>query len=322
MPFSSGGIARRLSASCARAMAPVWDLDPVFFSAPSLGLSIRYYGLIFSAVFLGGFLLFRWRTLKTGGDDNQAYDVIIPGFIGLLAGARLGHVIFYNLDYLKRDPWWVFRVWEGGLTSHGATIGLCLAMWWYAWRHKLPLLACLDRLAFPAAFGAAMVRLGNFLNSEIVGKITDAWWAIRFPRYDFLPAELAPPRHPTQLVEFSMGLGVLGVLLLADRRLGGKGEPRGILTALFLLFYFTGRFLVEFLKERHGPADALLLSRGQMLSIPGIAAGAVLLFFCLRRKRGKDFPAAADASDAPARQGKAAKSSPKPAKSGGRKKKR
>jgi prolipoprotein diacylglyceryl transferase len=266
-------------------MAPVWDLDPVLFRAPSLGLAVRYYGLIFSVVFLGGFLLFRWRTLKTGGDEGQAYDVIIPGFIGLLVGARLGHVLFYNLDYLRRDPWWVFKVWEGGLTSHGAAIGLILAMWWYARRHKLPFLLCADRFTFSAALGASLVRLGNFLNSEIVGKVTDAFWAVRFPRYDNLPPELTPPRYPSQLVEFAMGLGVLGILLAADRRLGPKAKPQGVLTALFLLSYFTGRFLVEFLKERQSLTDNLLLSRGQILSLPGMLAGLILLVHLLRKKR-------------------------------------
>jgi prolipoprotein diacylglyceryl transferase len=263
-------------------LAPVWDLDPVLFRVPLLGLSVRYYGLVFSLVFLGGFALFRWRTLKTGGDEAQAYDVIVPGFIGLLVGARLGHVLFYNFDYFLGDPMWLFRVWEGGLTSHGAAAGLCLAMWWYARKERLPFLVCADRLAFPAALGAALVRLGNFLNSEIVGKVSDAFWAVRFPLYDRLPAELAPPRLPTQLVEFAMGLAVLGLLLLADRRLGGRGRPKGVLTGLFLVTYFLGRFLVEFLKERQGPADDWLLSRGQLLSLPGVVAGIFLLWAVLR----------------------------------------
>lgn len=306
-------------------MAPVWDLDPVLFRLPALGLSVRYYGLIFSIVFLGGFLLFRWRTLKTGGDESQAYDVIIPGFIGLLAGARLGHVLFYNFDYLKSDPWWVFKVWEGGLTSHGAAIGLGLAMWYYARRHKLPFLLCSDRFSFSAALGASLVRLGNFLNSEIVGKTTNAWWAVRFPRYDNLPAQIAPPRHPSQLMEFAMGLAVLGILLLADRRLKNR-LANGVLTAIFLVSYFMGRFLVEFLKERQGPTDDWLLSRGQLLSIPGVLIGLALLVYCARRSSGSPSaaqnPGGALGGGSGAKEAKTVSKTTKGAKSGGRKKRR
>jgi prolipoprotein diacylglyceryl transferase len=261
----------------------VWDIDPVFFQLPFGRLAVRYYGLIFSFVFLGGFFLFRWQTLRAGCPENYAFDLILPGFIGLVAGARLGHVVFYNFKLFLNDPLWLFRVWEGGLSSHGATIGLIFALWWYARRHHFSFLTVSDRFTFSAALGAGLVRLGNFFNSEIVGKVTDASWAVKFPRYDLLPAEFCPPRYPSQLVECSMGLSILVILLLADRILKGEKRPKGVLSALFLTLYFLGRFLVEFIKERQSPQDAYWLSMGQMLSLPAMAAGLFLLWLCFKK---------------------------------------
>jgi prolipoprotein diacylglyceryl transferase len=264
-------------------MAPVWDIDPVIFQLPGTGLAVRYYGLIFSLVFLGGFVLFLWQTRRAGGTADQAYDIILPGFVGLLLGARLGHVLFYNFDRFLAEPSWLLRVWEGGLTSHGAALGLALALWYYARRHGLPLLSVTDRFSFSAALGAAMVRLGNFFNSEIVGRVTQGHLGVKFPLYDQLPPELCPARYPSQLVEFGLGLSILAILLAADRRLGRQDRPRGVLSALFLVLYFLGRFLVEFIKERQGPSDDLILSKGQLLSLPALAVGLLLLWRCLAR---------------------------------------
>ncbi|MDR1656314.1 MAG: prolipoprotein diacylglyceryl transferase [Deltaproteobacteria bacterium] len=268
-------------------MNPVWDLDPILLTLPWAGVTIRYYGLIFSAVFLGGFFLFYWQTIRDGATAEQAFDIIIPGFLGLLLGARLGHVLFYNFDYFSQNPAAIFRVWEGGLTSHGAAVGLAAALWYYARKQKLSFLTVSDRFVFSASLGAGLVRLGNFLNSEIVGKITASAWGIRFPLYDGLPAELTPARYPTQLLESAMGLLILALLLIADRLLKGRARPKGVLSALFLVLYFIGRFLVEFLKERHGPADNLWLSRGQILSLPAIVAGIILGAVCLTGFRSR-----------------------------------
>ncbi|MDR2300777.1 MAG: prolipoprotein diacylglyceryl transferase [Deltaproteobacteria bacterium] len=264
-------------------MAPVWDINPILFTVPGTELSVRYYGLIFALVFLGGFFLFYRQTLKAGGTANEAYDIILPGFFGLLLGARLGHVFFYNFDRFLKEPSWVFKVWEGGLASHGAAIGLALALIYYAKKHKLPILSVTDRFAFSAALGAGMVRLGNFFNSEIVGKITDGPFGVKFPLYDQLPPSICPARYPSQLVEFFMGFFILGVLFLTDRGFGHKKRPRGVLSAIFLILYFLGRFLVEFIKERQGANDAMYFSRGQLLSLPIVAFGLIVLCDCLRR---------------------------------------
>ncbi|MDR1545486.1 MAG: prolipoprotein diacylglyceryl transferase [Deltaproteobacteria bacterium] len=273
-------------------------MDPVLFRLPFGPLQVRYYGVIFSLVFVGGYLLYRWQTRRAGYGDDLASELLVPGFIGLLLGARLGHALFYNFDLLKADPLWFFKVWEGGLTSHGAAVGLIAALWWHARRKGLPLLDAADRFSFSAALGAGLVRLGNFFNSEIVGKPTQAFWAVRFPRYDGLPADFCPPRYPSQLVECALGLGLLGALLAADRLMGREARPRGALAALFLILYFSGRFLVEFLKERQGPFDDLWLSRGQLLSLPGVALGLATLTLACRRRRSA-LGGGADAAQTP-----------------------
>ncbi len=268
-------------------MAPVWYLDPVAFHVPGLGLPVRYYGLIFGLVLVGGFFLFRWQILRGRGSEDEAFGFILPGALGVVLGARLGHVLCYNFDKFIHDPLWLFRIWEGGLASHGATLGLLAALWYHSVRWRRPFWDTCDRFSFSAALGAALVRLGNFLNSEIVGRITDSPFGIRFPLYDGLPAELTPARFPSQLAEFGLGLVVLGTLWWLDRRLGREGRPRGALSAAFLIVYFTGRFLVEFIKERHGAADVFILSRGQLLSLPGLALGLILAWSIVKNRRAE-----------------------------------
>ncbi|MDR2945756.1 MAG: prolipoprotein diacylglyceryl transferase [Candidatus Adiutrix sp.] len=266
-------------------MAPIWVFDPVAFVIPGVGWPVRYYGIIFGCVLVAGFLFFRWQAVRAGRPEDEAYAFVAPGALGVLLGARLGHVLFYNFDRFLHDPAWMIRVWDGGLASHGATLGLILALWLFSRRWKRPFWDTCDRFSFSAAFGAAMVRLGNFLNSEIVGKVTDGPFGVRFPGYDRLPAEFTPARYPSQLAEFGLGLAILGVLLWLDRRLGREKRPRGALSAAFLILYFSGRFLVEFIKERHGAADDFILSRGQLLSLPGILLGVLLLRRILKQRR-------------------------------------
>ncbi len=268
-------------------MAPVWNFDPVAFVIPWLHIPVRYYGIIFGLVLIGGFFLFRWQVLRGAGTEDEAYGFILPGALGVVVGARLGHVLFYNFDHFLRDPMWAFRIWEGGLASHGAVLGLIVAVGYHSRRWRRPFWDTCDRFIFSAALGASLVRLANFLNSEIVGRITDGPFGVRFPRFDQMPAELTPARFPSQLAEFGLGLTILGVLFWLDARLGREKRPRGALTAVFLILYFTGRFLVEFIKERHGDADDLFLSRGQMLSIPGLALGLWLLWTIVKRERGR-----------------------------------
>lgn len=230
-------------------------------------VGIRYYSLLFVGVFLGGYALLNWQIQRGGGDEEVAGDFIVYGVAGVLIGSRLGHVLFYDLDHALEDPLWVFQIWTGGLASHGAVVGLIVAMWLFTKRSGVPFFEGADRFAFSAALGATLVRLGNFFNSEIVGRVVpDQSWGVRFPRYDQHLLE-APLRYPTQIFEFSLGLLVLFSLWLVDRVTGKEKRPRGLLISVFFVVYFAGRFFVEFFKEYQALEATSTLTMGQYLSI-------------------------------------------------------
>jgi len=247
------------------------------------------------------YLFWRWQMRRGGYSREIIEGFIVWGTVATIVGARLGHCLFYEPDRYLSDPIEILYFWQGGLASHGATIGLVIALWLYSRRHKLPLLELMDRFSPSAAVGAAGIRLGNFLNSEIVGRATDVPWAVRFLLYK---DQGAVPRHPSQLYEFAMGLFVLLVLILADRWAGREKRPRGLLVGLFLLIYFTGRFFVEFVKEYQVPGVETLLTMGQWLSILPMLVGAALLVWCIARPAATrpDGPAAPlPAAPAPAK---------------------
>jgi phosphatidylglycerol:prolipoprotein diacylglycerol transferase len=255
-----------------------WDLDPVLFDGAT---PLRYYGLIFALTVVGGFFLWRWQMHRGGHDEQTSAIFLVYGLVAVVLGARLGHCLFYDYEHCF-SPWYtVLMVWKGGLASHGATLGLVLALLIYSWRHGLPFSEAIDRFSFAAALGAGTVRLGNFFNSEIVGRPTDGSWGVRFPLYDRVPLEQVPLRHPSQLYELGLGLVVLGVLLLVDRRLGEE-RPRGLLAALFFVSYFIGRFVVEYFKEYQALAPGGL-TMGQWLSVAPVLFGAGWMVVIWRR---------------------------------------
>jgi phosphatidylglycerol---prolipoprotein diacylglyceryl transferase len=259
-----------------------WNLDPALFHLGSYEL--RYYSLIFVAVFLGGHALLRWQMMRGGGDEEDASDFFVYGVLAVLIGARLGHVIFYDYQKALDDPIWIIKIWTGGLSSHGAVLGLLFAMWLFTKRRGIPFVEGMDRFTFAAALGATLVRIGNFFNSEIVGKVTDQSWGVRFPRYD--QTIDAPYRHPTQIYETLLGLFVLLVLYLTDRIAGKEKRPRGLLVSVFFIFYFGGRFFIEFFKELQVESieKAAGFTMGQMLSMPCILAGLIGLVVSLKKR--------------------------------------
>ena len=255
----------------------VFNLDPVLIR---LGpVQIRYYGAIFALTLLISLVLWR-RQMRRGGYPPRAADgLIVWGVLAVIVGARLGHFLFYNPRIFIEDPLTVLQYWRGGLASHGAMIGMLIALILYARHLRRPVLEIVDRFAFSAAVGSAGIRLGNFLNSEIVGRPTDLPWAVVFARYDHLP------RHPSQLYEFAMGLAVLAVLVWVDRRAGRENRPLGLLTGVWLTGYFAGRLGVEFVKEYQGLGPEYVLTTGQFLSIGPLLAGLALLLWVRRHPR-------------------------------------
>jgi prolipoprotein diacylglyceryl transferase len=258
--------------------------------------------LLYVGVFLGGYKLLNWQIKRAGGSEEDASDFVMYGVIGVLGGARLGHVFFYDFDKFLEDPAWLFRIWEGGLASHGGTIGLMVAMWLFTKVKRQSFVEGSDRFAFSAALGSILIRFGNFFNSEIVGRPTDGSWGVRFVRHDGIDGVL---RHPSQLYEALLGILVMLALLLADKLLGTEKRPRGTLICLFFGLSFAGRFLVEYWKDfqewalcigsacpdtfvrgalmRELPSSSLL-TEGQLLSIIPALAGFIGVVISLRKR--------------------------------------
>lgn len=261
----------------------VWDVSPILLS---LGpIQVRYYGLLFALMLIGGYYLWQWQMLRGGHTQKQAEGFFLWGAIAVIGGSRLGQVLFYEPDRYLANPIEILYVWKGGLASHGATIGLVLVLYLYARHLKLSKLEVLDRFSMSAALGALMVRIGNFMNSEIVGRKTQVPWAVKFPRciYDsHLPLDRVPARHPSQIYEVFLGLFVLLSLYFVDKRMKEE-RPLGLLASLFFLLYFSGRFLVEFFKEYQTLSpEKSFLTMGQWLSIPFVLIGAYGVYRSLR----------------------------------------
>lgn len=275
-----------------------WDIDPALFHLGSWEL--RYYSLIFVVVFLGGYQLLRWQVMRGGGEERDASDFFVYGVLAVLIGARLGHCIFYDYEKALNDPLWVLQIWTGGLSSHGAVIGLIVAMWRFTKVRGIPFLEGADRFAFSAALGATLVRIGNFFNSEIVGKPTDQSWGVKFPRYMEKHGDAIVYRHPTQLYEATLGIVVLLALYFADRKFGKEKRPRGMLISVFFLVYFTGRIFIEQFKELQVRSleEAAGFTMGQMLSAPLAVLGLYGVIRSLRQKQPVGWVSEFDDEDA------------------------
>lgn len=252
-----------------------WTFSPVAFHAGDIG--VRWYSIAHMINFAVGYALGRWQVIRAGGRERDADIFLVFAVIAALVGGRLGHLLFYEFDRLVADPSVLFRFGEGGIASHGATLGLIVVVFGFSRWRGVSFLDVADRGSFAAAFGSGLIRLGNLANSEIVGRATDQTWGFRFPRYDGRETELV--RHPSQLYEFAIGMAILAVLLIVDRRLGEE-RPKGLIWSLFLALYFTGRFGVEFFKEYQTLTGGLTM--GQWLSIPLALGGWIGVVLALK----------------------------------------
>lgn len=259
-----------------------WNVDPIIFSIGKFGL--RYYSLFFALAFWFGYMMISKMFKKEGAPDDWCDKIFVYTIIATIVGARLGHVFFYGWDYYSQNPAEIFKIWEGGLASHGGAIGILAALYLY---HKLvaktkSYLWVLDHIVIPIALAAFFIRMGNLFNSEIYGQPTDLPWAFRFLR---LRPELAfVPRHPTQIYEATFYLLTFLLLwFLYWKKDFIKRE--GALFGIFLICIFGFRIIVEMMKENQEAfEDDMTLNMGQILSIPLVIIGVFCLYKALTNK--------------------------------------
>ncbi|MGE5480646.1 MAG: prolipoprotein diacylglyceryl transferase [Chloroflexota bacterium] len=250
--------------------AITWSGSPELFS---LGpITIRWYGLLFALGFVVGYQIME-RFYKREGRSRKDLDALtIAMLLGTIIGARLGHCLFYEPSYYLANPIEILKVWRGGLASHGAAVGILVALAVYSKRRKFNMLWLLDRITIVTALAGSFIRLGNFFNSEIYGKPADLPWAVIFTRVDLVP------RHPVQLYESFSYLAIFFTLYYVLQKVR-RPERDGLVFGLFLALVFGARFIIEFFKSYQADFESgLPLMMGQFLSIPFIIAGIYFIY--------------------------------------------
>lgn len=251
---------------------PFPHIDPVIFH---LGpLQVRWYGLMYVLGFVATLLLVRHQIRKYDlrDLDRHSENLNIVLILSLIVGGRLGYVLFYNFSYFLQHPLEIPATWHGGMSFHGALIGLLAGGWLFCRKNRLDFLQAADIYVVTVPIGLGLGRIGNFINAELCGRVTDVPWGMVFPGGGPLP------RHPSQLYECLLEGLLLFVILwtLKDRM---RRWPSGIMLSLFLILYGMFRFLAELFREPDSQVGfvAGLLTMGQVLSILMICAGVLLI---------------------------------------------
>jgi len=253
-----------------------WGPSPELFS---LGpIHIRYYGILFVSGFIIGFYIFLWF-FKREKLPTDILDVLLYTLLGsAVIGARIGHCFFYEPEYYLAHPLEILMTWRGGLASHGGAIAILIGIWWYVKKYgkkyNFDFWWLMDRIGIPTALAGALIRLGNLMNSEIYGNPTDLPWGFIFT----LRGETVA-KHPTQLYESLSYLLVFVILMIMYYKFLPRLK-RGTLFGIFLIGLFSARFFIEFVKEPQVAFEqGMTLNMGQILSIPFILGGAVLVVY-------------------------------------------
>lgn len=257
-------------------MLPYPQIDPVLVKIGPFAL--HWYGMMYALAFLLGWPLLQRRVARWMPDlgEERLNDLLVWILLGVVLGGRLGYVLFYQGGYYLAHPMAMLRVWEGGMSFHGGMLGVLLAGYIYCHRQGVSFLALAD-IAIPVfPLGLFLGRIGNFINAELWGRVTDVPWAMVFPRAGELP------RHPSQLYEAALEGVVLFVIL---NLLGRRAWKPGTLLGVFISGYGVIRFGLEYVREpdAHLGLLALGLSMGQWLSLPMVLVGVALILLPRRR---------------------------------------
>lgn len=239
-------------------------------------LQVRYYGIIFALGFIiSYFILVRLaKERKLNLSNQDVMDLLVYVALGVIIGSRLFYTFIYNPAYYLSKPWEIFYIWQGGLSFHGGLIGALIAAYIFTKLRKVSLLELADIAVIPLALGLFLGRIANFINAELVGRISDAPWCVKFPGYEEC-------RHPSQLYESAKNLLIFSVLWLSRK----KQLRKGALFSYFLLMYSALRFFIEFFREPDSQLGFFFgwLSMGQILSILMFVSGVVLLYYVRKR---------------------------------------
>jgi phosphatidylglycerol:prolipoprotein diacylglycerol transferase len=260
-------------------MSPIiWNVSPDLLH---LGpITFRWYGVLFALCFAAGFQITKAAFIREKRPLIYVDYLIFYMMVGTVVGARLGHTLFYEPDIYLRDPIRILKIWEGGLASHGAAVGIFTAMWLFCRKYRdFTFLWVCDRNCIGVAISGFLIRTGNLFNSEILGKPTHADWGVVFARVDQIP------RHPAQVYE---ALSYLMIFFFLYRMYWKTKwyKVDGVIFGSFLVLCFGARFFLEFFKENQVGFEASLpLNMGQLLSIPLVIAGAALVIRGYRREK-------------------------------------
>jgi prolipoprotein diacylglyceryl transferase len=253
----------------------VWAGDPNILSIG--GVTIRWYGVLFAFAFWIGMLIVEKIFISEGKRVEDVEYLFLYVMIGTVIWARLGHCLFYDPTYYLSNPIKIFAIWEGGLASHGGAIGVVSGVYLFCRKYNYRYIWLLDRMVIPSILAGALIRVGNFFNSEIIGTPTTLPWGIIFSRVDSIP------RHPTQLYESLSYFILFAISSLIYLNYRDRLKD-GFLFGFYLSSIFGVRFLIEFVKHKQEAySNDFILNTGQMLSIPFILLGLFIIYKSLSK---------------------------------------
>lgn len=249
-------------------------IDPV---ALDLGpLQIHWYGLMYLFGFVAVWLLGRWRANDADWEKSQIEDLLFYGALGVIIGGRIGYVLFYDFPGFAANPLSIFKIWEGGMSFHGGLLGVLAAFWFFAGKTGKRFFDVADFIAPMVPLGLMAGRIGNFINAELWGRVSDVPWAMVFPGAG------SEPRHPSQLYQASMEGLLLFIILWW---FSAKPRPRAAVSGLFLTGYGVFRFIAEFFRvpdPQYGYLAFDWLTMGQILCLPMIIGGVVMMIWAYK----------------------------------------